>query len=435
MANSVDHYEYALNINVNKRPVSSQEIQPFVGTESDGQFHDLQLKRVLLFYNPSAAAGKSTSLVTKVIIPIFHSSDISTIVYPTKCKGDLTQYLKNESQQIFSYGIDAFVVVGGDGTMHEFVNGYIAGNYKSAGIAVILVNGGTGNSLCLTMNGFNDDNQKLTQYLQHIISNVKSKKHALIQWIDVVEFSAVENNQSNQSNENDDSKRNIIQYCASQSYFGIPSSVVHWANWDTFKKIFGTSPLRYDIGAFFEMCKHREYRLKFTFYGLQKQRSSVSEDIKAEPEEQDEKHSDGGQEMQAMQLIKTVEMFVAMKGKYFGKGVCITPFAKLDNGYLDVLILERIETRYKLISMFLELQKIKEDLSVLNESGVYYYRCKEVVIEVLDEDNKIVTDAKKLQEMGLPDVGGDGEIGPPLPLRLRAAEKAIPALFPDPTLF
>merc|ERR1712228_440042 len=124
-----------------------------------------------------------------------------------------------------------------------------------------------------------------------------------------------------------------------------------------------------------------------------------------------------------------------MKGKYFGKGICITPFAKLDNGYLDVLILERMESRMRLISLFLRLQQIKQNMDVICENGILYYRCKELVIEVLDEDNTVITDEKRLKQMDLPDVGGDGEIGPSLPLRLRAVNHVMPVLFPNPKLF
>lgn len=383
-------------------------------------------KKVLIFYNPCAGGGKSISIISDIVIPIFHESDISTIVYPTKCEGDLTEYLQNESKQILSYKIDAFVVVGGDGTMHEFVNGYIFGNYKSYKIPVILVNGGSGNSLCLTINGFNDSDTKLRAYLKHIVSNMTDKNKNIIQWIDSIEFS-----------QNNINKKNVLQYSASQSYFGIPSAVVHWANTNIFKSIFGASSLRYDLASVIEMSKHREYKLKFTFYGLQKQRDKDKEHGINQDEKKDDVDIDidNDDNDKPFELIKTVEMFVAMKGKYFGKGIMISPFAKLDNGYLDILILERIETRLRLIGLFLKLQKVKDRLEILTEHGVLCYRCKQVLIEVLDEKDNIVTDKKKLKEMGLPDVGADGEFGPCLPLRLKAVPKEIPVLFPNPKLF
>eukprot|EP01084_Bolivina_argentea_P166856 289662_1 len=395
--------DYALNYKI-KGPATDDIINPFTQLDTDPNFNEFELKRVLILYNPAAGGGSSCNIVSNIIIPIFHKSNISTIVYPTKCEGDLTQYLQHKSKEILSYKVDCFCVVGGDGTCHEFVNGYVTGNYKHKNIAVILINGGSGNSLCLTMNGFNDSNTKLKNYLNHILSNIKTGKKK-IQWIDIIEFS-----QHNIKNNN----KKIIAYSASQAYFGIPSAVVHWANWYIFKTIFGTLSLRYDIGAFIEMSKHKEYKLKFTFYGLKKKNNEYNKPI---------------------ELIKTVEMFVAMKGKYFGKGICITPFAKLDNGYLDILILDRVESRLRLISLFLRLQKIKNNMDILCEKEISYYRCKEVLIEVLDAHNNIITDKQKLKELNLPDVGGDGEFGPCLPLRLKAMNNAIPVLFPNCKLF
>eukprot|EP01083_Nonionella_stella_P111511 327091_1 len=393
---------YSLNYNLNG-PVTSDIINPFTKSKADHTFRNFKLQRALIFYNPCSGGGGSGSIVSDTVIPLFHESNISTIVYPTKSKGDLTRYLTNKTKQILSYKVDTFVVVGGDGTIHEFINGYITANYKAHNIAVILVNGGSGNSLTMTINGFNRNATQLRSYLSHILQNVQHTKKK-IQWIDVIEFSR---------------NTKVIQYAA-QSYFGIPSSVTAWSEWYLFKRIFGASSLRYDVAAVIEMCKHKEYRLKLTFYGLQKQR-----DVEQKMDDDDT----------PLELITTVEMLVAMKAKYFGKNLCITPFAKLDNGYLDVLILERLESRMRLISLFLRLQNIKNAMDILSEKELLYYRCRELQIDVLDANNNIVTDLQQLEEMKLPFVGGDGEFGPYLPLRLKAVQQAIPILFPIPKLF
>eukprot|EP01083_Nonionella_stella_P043742 118042_1 len=398
--------QYSLNYNVNG-PVTSDIIYPFataIKSKADNTFRKFKLKRALIFYNPCAGGGASWSIVSDTVIPLFHESNISTIVYPTRSKGDLTRYLTNKTKQILSNKVDAFVVVGGDGTIHELINGYIIANYKAHNIAVILVNGGTGNALCLTVNGFIQNTTKLKCYLSHILQNIPQTEKK-IQWMDVIQFSR---------------NNNVVQY-ATQSYFGIPSAVTEWSEWYLFRRIFGGSSLRYDVAAVIEMCKGREYKLKFTFYGLQKQRNVEQ---KADMEED-----------KPLELITSVELFAAMKAKYFGSGMCITPFAKLDNGYLDVLILERLESRMKLISFFLRLQNIKCNMDIISEKGVLYYRCKELQIEVLDADNNIVTDVQRLKDMDLPFVGGDGELGPYLPLRLKAVQNAIPILFPNPKLF
>ena len=422
MAHSFDHEEYALNHNTTG-PVSPAAMNPF--TKSSQPFLRGPLKRVtspcvrpspkhlspqnslqvLILYNPCAGGGKSIPIVCNIVVPLLHTANISTIIYPSRAPGDLTHYLRDQSTEILSYKADAFVVVGGDGTMHEFANGYVLGGYKAHKMAAILLNGGSGNSLAFSINGFNDGDDKLRRYLAHIIQH--STDNELVQWMDVIEMSDA---------------RGVVKYCASQSYFGIPSAAVQWANWSVFKKVFGTLSLRYDIGAVIEMSKHREYRLKFTLFGLQKQRDR---------NRGKNGHGDG----EPFELVTRVEMFVAMKGKYFGKGVCITPIAKLDNGLLDVVILERQTSRLTLIGYFLLLQKIKQSMGVMMEPGIRYYRCEELLVQLLDDKGGVVTDAETLKAMRLPDVGGDGEIGPCLPLRLKALGKAIPVIFPRHKLF
>ena len=124
----------------------------------------------------------------------------------------------------------------------------------------------------------------------------------------------------------------------------------------------------------------------------------------------------------SLTFIESVEMFIVMKCKYFGKGLCITPFAKLNNGYLDVFILKRT-TRIKLIRLFLQLQSMKHDLSALQDPLITYFRCKSITIEPINDEGKIIKNSKLYN---YPDVGIDGEIGYYLPLTIKVKQQSLP---------
>ena len=198
-------------------------------------FNKISLKRVLIIVNPSAGFGKSIKITSSVLIPCLHKNGISTVIFKSDKGGSILNYLVNDKSKILNYNIDGFIVVGGDGTMQEFINGYINGGYIECNIGIIFVNGGTGNSICMTMNGFNDfenSSMKLYNYIQNIIdtNNDKNVSNKIIM-MDSIELY--------------DHNNKFIYNVCSQSYFGVPSATVHTAAYT--KYVFGTSPLRYNI--------------------------------------------------------------------------------------------------------------------------------------------------------------------------------------------
>lgn len=75
-------------------------------------------KRLLLIVNPCSGRAKMHSELLKVI-EIFSSSNYSITVYPTKSKGDATDYIINYVDNKY----DLIVVCGGDGTLNEVITG------------------------------------------------------------------------------------------------------------------------------------------------------------------------------------------------------------------------------------------------------------------------------------------------------------------------
>lgn len=79
-------------------------------------------KKLLLIVNPCSGRAKMYAELLKVI-EIFSAADFSVTVYPTKYKGDATEYISTLSQNDF----DIIVVCGGDGTLNEVITGLMNG--------------------------------------------------------------------------------------------------------------------------------------------------------------------------------------------------------------------------------------------------------------------------------------------------------------------
>lgn len=75
-------------------------------------------KKLLLIVNPCSGRAKMHTELLKVV-EIFSAADYAVTVYPTKHKGDATEYIL----KMDSNGFDIIVVCGGDGTLNEVITG------------------------------------------------------------------------------------------------------------------------------------------------------------------------------------------------------------------------------------------------------------------------------------------------------------------------
>ena len=78
----------------------------------------MENKKLLLIVNPCSGRAKMYTELLKVV-EVFSSADYLVSVYPTKFKGDATQYVEKLTHDDF----DLLVVCGGDGTLNEVIEG------------------------------------------------------------------------------------------------------------------------------------------------------------------------------------------------------------------------------------------------------------------------------------------------------------------------
>ncbi len=78
----------------------------------------MENKKLLLIVNPCSGRAKMYTELLKVV-EVFSYADFLVSVYPTKAKGDATQYVERLKHDDF----DLIVVCGGDGTLNEVIEG------------------------------------------------------------------------------------------------------------------------------------------------------------------------------------------------------------------------------------------------------------------------------------------------------------------------
>lgn len=75
------------------------------------------MNKMLFLYNPKSGAGKIRNSLAD-LIEMFSENDYQVTVYPTKAPLDAIQYIEKNGTQV-----DEIVVCGGDGILHEALNG------------------------------------------------------------------------------------------------------------------------------------------------------------------------------------------------------------------------------------------------------------------------------------------------------------------------
>merc|ERR1719295_1410635 len=192
---------------------------------------------------------------------------------------------------------------------------------------------------------------------------------------------------SNESKSDDiqmDQESRHLSYACSQSYWGVPA-----ACGKTAESLRWFGGFRYDIAAFYQILRGDARNVKLTMYFDETETNTY-------------------------ELLIDVSVLVVMKNKYFGKGLMITPLAKLDNGMFDVVLLPNVGRRHTL-GLFQLVPKGAHILKTDPIKGPFYFRCRKISLE---------------PENGCHDIIGlDGEEGPNTPLTIKVLPKAIPMIY------
>jgi diacylglycerol kinase (ATP) len=183
----------------------------------------------------------------------------------------------------------ALVAVGGDGTLHEVVNGMLHRKDKKR-IPVAFIPNGSGNDLCLSLK-IHDLDAALDYIVKGEIIRIDTVKH-------LIDYETEESIPDMERQMN-------LRYQLINSNFSLPAKIAHSANY--YKSCCGRKA--YDIAAIKEFCKLRPDH--FDLY------------------------LDGEIYMENFETV----LFMGMSGKIGGGGMILNPFGVHNDGIMDLTLI------------------------------------------------------------------------------------------------
>ena len=228
-----------------------------------------------LIYNPVGGLGESKAIVHDKVLPVLRAGGVETVLKETEYAGHpvvLTRTLDLA-------GIDAVVVVGGDGTVHEAVNGMLR---REDGRTVPLgfIPGGSGNSVMCDLGTWSPE---------EAARRVVAGDTALLDAVRVTDGGTLD------------------VYSVNGVFWGLIGDCGAAAEQPWLRKVFG--PKRYDVVATWSMFKLPRYAASVVIDGV------------AEPD-------------------REYTTLFANNTQHFGKGLRATPDAYMDDGAMDVCYVE-----------------------------------------------------------------------------------------------
>lgn len=248
------------------------------------------VRRVAVILNPFGGNGRGKRCWKKAE-PRLAEAGVEVALHQTERAGHATEIARGLDTE----GVDAIVSVGGDGTLHEVIQGLMARDDSAALPPLCILPGGTGNSVALTMGLIEPD--------AAVDALLRGAPQAM-------DLALVRHGQPGEEKE--------LYACNIVGAFMAAD-----AN-ERAEKLRCCGMLRYDVAAVCEMCANPPHEAVVTY---------------------DE------QEVSDKWAMVMVQM-----NQHSGVGLRFAPLAKMDDGLLDVVALPR-RGRAKLAKIFDQLKK------------------------------------------------------------------------------
>ena len=274
-----------------------------------------------IIYNPISGSGSSQRILKK-IIQDFNLISYKHQIFKSEYKGHIQEFCKDCNSYI------KFLIIGGDGTFHEAINGFMKNKNLNL-ITVGFLPGGTGNSFMYDLNAI-----EYKQAYKKIIKNQTKK-------IDILELKLINN----------------IEYAFNIVGWGLVSDINILS-----EKLRFLGSQRYNIASLYYIFKRRLRKAEIIIDG---------------------------------KLRKDKYLFImCLNTIHTGKAMKAAPKALLDDGLLDVILLESSISTIQLIIL---LTKIFQGTHI-HSKYVEYIHAKSLSIKPqensilnIDGENKLKT--------------------------------------------
>ena len=276
----------------------------------------------IIIINPNSGKKKSLKIFKKKVSPVLKNLNHKFEYHITKYSGHAMEIIKNHSLN----DIDAIFVLGGDGTMHEVVNGMLNREDKII-IPIGNIPTGSGNSLLYDL-GKTDVDTTLNNILKHKIKN-----------LDVLEVSTEKNKIYS---------INLIGWGMGND-IGVLAEKMRWLGL-----------MRYNIASIIEIFRYRGRKAKIILDNNE-------------------------------QLNDNYALITICNTVYVGKGMKMAPYAKLDDGKMDVIMIKDDFSKIELLKLF---PKLFTGEHIKNQKVIYKqtksFKLEPIKNEILNIDGEIV---------------------------------------------
>ncbi len=277
-----------------------------------------------------------------------HTHDVD--VYFTKHPGDgrrhvteLCQNAKARNEHIRIYGR------GGDGTLHELINGAMGFDNVEIGI----IPRGTGNDYVRNY-GSPDDFQNIENQLMG-----ESHMNDLIRY------------------EGEYRGEVTIGYCANMFNIGFDSDVVDMA--DKVKIVpFLHGSMAYLSSIFLVLAKMKKIDLRIEFKDEAQGKDTLANE-----------HPSMGHIIDDKVLMTTIA-----KGRFCGGGILSSPRSCLDDGFMDVMIIDKNVSRSRFINLFPIYKKGHHIGNPKFDNYITYRKCRELTITAKEDFLRLCVDGE-----------------------------------------
>lgn len=253
--------------------------------------------------NPEAGSGRSRRIWPEIAAKAEEIWGNCNFVF-TRKEGDATRYARLAAEK----GKTWVVAVGGDGTVHEVVNGLMQAEVSQKGnILLGIISMGSGDDFIKSLDLPKDPMKAL-----HILKNKKAKA------IDLIRVSYLNHEQKKES-----------RYSMNLADFGLGGKVMQKVNASS--KRFGS-------------------KLTYLFHSVASFLTFRSFSAVLETEERN-------------YHFHYLIMGLVANGKFFGSGMCVAPEAEVDDGWMNVILVEKmgIVNFLKMISPIYRREKIENE--------------------------------------------------------------------------
>ena len=278
------------------------------------------MSKYYITLNPHGGTKKGSKILSQVL-PIFESENAEVTVIETEYAG----HARDLAMDVDMTNYDGFCCIGGDGTMHEAINGLLKRKDKKR-FPLGLITGGTGNSFMCDMNC-----QDPIDATKRILSGKRT-------FIDVLECNS----------------NGEIYYSFNLVGWGMPTDINNLA-----EKLRWLGTQRYNVATLIEVMRNRK-----RFAELKINNESVSDDF---------------------------AFIIACNTIHVGKGMKMAPKAHIDDGLIDIVVVDDEISRLRLLSV---LPKLYKGTHIFEPEVKYYQSDKFSIfteqIDILNIDGEII---------------------------------------------